>query len=196
MKTIVFAAAFAALATAATAQSPSGEPSSPQQASPQQKVSPASRQFVQKAAITDLFEIQAGQMAQQKAADAAYKEFGQKIATNHQATSEQLKSLAENVGIQPPTGLDAAHKKMIDTLQPLPSARFEAQFKTDQVQGHRRAIKLYDDYAKSGDQPELKEFAQQTLPKLQEHLKDAQALPRPTAPTVGSGGRASRQRME
>ena len=77
-----------------------------------QKVSAATKQFVQKAAITDLFEIQTGQLAQQKADIDDYKEFGQMIVNDHQQASGQLKSIAQNIqGVEVPTALDSAHQQ-------------------------------------------------------------------------------------
>jgi putative membrane protein len=158
-----------------------------------QKVSAATKQFVQKAAVTDMFEIEAGQLAQQKASSEDYKEFGQMIVNDHQQASGQLKSIAQNIqGIEVPSALDSAHQQKMTKLQSLSGAHFETQFKSDQVAGHQQAVKLFQDYSRSGDNPELKQFAQQILPKLQEHLKHAQALPKPgAAPTVGSGRSSS-----
>jgi sporulation protein YlmC with PRC-barrel domain len=45
-----------------------------------------------------------------------------------------------------------------------------------QLSGHEEAVKLFDQYSQSGDKPELKQFAQQTLPNLREHLQHVQQL--------------------
>ena len=202
MRKLLAGAAVLALTVTVHAQSPmpntSGGAPNPlaqgaQTQNQPQNVSAATRQFVQKAAITDLFEIQTGQLAQQKADTDDYKEFGQMIVNDHQQASGQLKSIAQNIqGVEVPTALDSAHQQKMTKLQSLSGARFETQFKSDQVAGHQQAVKLYQDYSRSGDNPELKQFAQQILPKLQEHLKHAQALPKPgSAPTVGSGRSSS-----
>jgi putative membrane protein len=174
MKSLILAAAFSVAATAALAQS-SMAPAQSQQG---QKVSSATQQFVQKAAITDMFEIKAGDLVQQKAQSNDYKQFGQMIKTDHTKTSDQVKSMAKNMpGLQLPTDLDSAHKSKFDKLQSLSGAQFEDQFKKDVVAGHQDAIKLFEGYAQKGDNADLKKFAQDTLPKLKEHLQHAQALP-------------------
>jgi putative membrane protein len=38
------------------------------------------------------------------------------------------------------------------------------------VPGHRSAIKLFQQYATNGQDPDIKAFAEQTLPVLKEHL--------------------------
>jgi len=45
------------------------------------------------------------------------------------------------------------------------------------VSDHEEAVALFQKEASSGTDPDLKAFAQKTLPTLQEHLKMAQALP-------------------
>jgi putative membrane protein len=183
MKTLILAAALLAFAAPASAQNAVDQtkngPKTP---------SAMTQTFVKNAAITDMFEIQAGQLAQQKADDAAYKDFAQMTITDHTKTTNDIKSM--NLGVQPPQELDATHKTKLDKLSALSGAAFERQYKTDQVQGHRQAIAEFERYAKSGDNPDLKKWAQDTLPTLKTHLQHAEALPRPqTAPTEGSGSR-------
>jgi putative membrane protein len=152
-------------------------------------VSAATKKFVTTAAMTDMFEIQAGQLAQQKADDSAYKEFAQMIVADHTKTTDQIKSMAPKLpGVQLPQALDKTHQAKIDKLGSLSGAAFERQFKTEQAQGHKQAVEMFQTYAKSGDNPDLKSWAEQTLPTLKTHLQHAEALPNPRpAPTTGSG---------
>ncbi len=197
MKKLVLAAALVALAapvraqtTAPTTASPSAPASANQSNSQQGAVSAATKKFVTNAAITDMFEIQAGQLAQQKANDSAYKDFAEMTISDHTKTTDQLKSMAPKLqGVQLPQELDKTHQAKMGKLNSLSGAAFERQYKMDQVQGHKQAIEQFQTYAKSGDNPELKSWAEQTLPALKTHLQHAEALPSPgSAPTTGSGG--------
>ncbi|HZS64295.1 MAG TPA: DUF4142 domain-containing protein [Xanthobacteraceae bacterium] len=176
----------ASYAASAQTQNPAATTSGAGQTRPTTSISKATQKFVNKAANTNMLEIQTGQLAQQKAADDAYKQFGKMIQDDHTKASEQLKSIAQNIsGLKIPAALDAGHKKNLDKLQGLSGARFETAFKAAQVKGHQQGVKLFEDYAKSGDNAELKKFAEDTLPVLQKHLQQAQALPKP------AGGPAS-----
>src|SRR4051812_24960880 len=156
MKSLIFAATLSVLATSALAQSNTMAPAAGSQAQQGQKVSPATQQFVQKAAITDMFEIKAGDLANQKADSNDYKQFGQMIKTDHTKSSDQVKSMAKNMpGLQMPADLDSAHKSKFDKLQSLNGAKFEDQFKKDVVAGHQDAIKLFESYAQKGDNADL-----------------------------------------
>jgi putative membrane protein len=104
--------------------------------------------------------------------------------------------MAKNMpGLQLPADIDSAHKAKFDKLQSLSGAQFEDQFKKDVVAGHQDAIKLFENYAQKGDNADLKKFAQDTLPKLKEHLQHAQALPKgAAAQTMGSGSGTQQKR--
>jgi putative membrane protein len=185
--------ATAMIATPAFAQS-SMKPASPSAGSSamssSQKPSAMTENFVNKAAVTDMFEIQSGKMAEDKANNAAYKDFAKMIVDDHTKTSQEMKAMEPKLGLQLPTALDAKHKKLIGKMQSESGAKFENDFKSAQVDGHKQAVKLYEDYAKKGDNADLKQFAQKTLPTLKMHLKQAQALPKGSAaPTTGSGSK-------
>jgi putative membrane protein len=182
MRKLFLAAALLALAAPALAQSapPAGH---------QAPVSSTTKQFVDTAAMTDMFEIQAGQIAQQKSTNPAYKDFAQMTIDDHTKTTGQIKSmLPQLAGVQPPQQLDKKHQALLDKLNASSGAAFERMYKADQVKGHREAVAMFERYAKRGDNPDLKKWAADTLPTLRTHLQHAEALPPSgSAPTVGSG---------
>ena len=186
MKKLVLAAALLALAAPLHAQT--AAPSAATNAE-QGSMSAETKTFVTTAAMTDMFEIQAGQFALKKADDPAFQDFAQLTIADHTKTTQQLRTMAANLrGVQLPQALDSALKQKIDQLGSLSGAAFERQYKTEQVAGHKQAVALFETYAKSGDNPELKDWAAQTLPILKMHLQHAEALPSPRpAPTTGSG---------
>lgn len=183
----VLALALALMAVPALAQTTS----SPSQAPAAGKAaSAATQKFVKNAAITDLFEIQAGKLAQDKADDPAYKDFAKMIVDDHTKTSQEMKAMEPKLGVQLPTELDAKHQGIAKKLQSASGAAFENQFRAAQIDGHKQAVKLYQDYAATGDNADLKQFAAKTLPTLKEHLQHAQNLPKGrAAPTTGSGSK-------
>jgi putative membrane protein len=140
-------------------------------------VAPTTHDFVQEAATSDMFEIQSSQLAIEKGDDRA-KAFAQQMITDHQKTTDELKSLIakDKVDVTPPTALDSASQKKLDTLKSLNDGDFEKQYKSDQVSGHKDAVSLFERYAKSGDNPALKDWAERTLPTLKHHLKMAEDL--------------------
>ena len=55
-------------------------------------------------------------------------------------------------------------------------ADFDADFMALQVDAHNDAIDLFKDYAQDGDIAQLKSFASNTLPTLEEHKTKAETL--------------------
>src|SRR3954471_18047456 len=79
---------------------------------------PSAQDFVNKVAISDMFEIQSSQIAIGKQADADTKPFAEKMIQHHQKTTSELKAVVEGsmVKLTLPATLDSEHKKMLDEL--------------------------------------------------------------------------------
>jgi putative membrane protein len=134
--------------------------------------------FVETAAISDMFEIQSSQAALEKSTRDDVKEFAQHMIDDHTKVSGEMKALLQsaNIDAQIPMDLDKKHAQQVTKMQGMSGAKFDAAYIAAQVKGHQEAVRLYQSYAQSGDNAELKQFAQTTLPSLQEHLKHAQSL--------------------
>ena len=139
---------------------------------------PATEEFVKKVAISNMFEVQASQVALDKKPDADTKPFARKMVTDHTATTKQLKSLVESgkVKVTLPTALDADHQKKLDELRGLDGKQFDQAYDQAQLQGHEEAVQLFEQYSRSGDNPDLKRWAAKTLPHLKQHLAMARKL--------------------
>lgn len=133
-------------------------------------------QFAEKAAISDQFEIQAGQLAAEKAQKAEVKALGQQMVTDHSKTSETMKALAQRKTLALPTKLDAEHQQKLDQLKGLSGSGFDSAYVKGQLEAHQTAVALFDTQSKQGQDTDLKQFAQTTLPVLKQHLQHVQSL--------------------
>jgi putative membrane protein len=97
---------------------------------------------------------------------------------DHEKTSADLKSMvsAGEVKAALPTALDSTHQGKIDKLKSLKGADFSSTYNSEQVDGHKDAVSLFERYGKGGDDPKLKEWAEKTLPNLRHHLEMAQDM--------------------
>ena len=162
------------LATAAVAQSPTA--STTPGAVPHVNVS--TTEFVKKVAISDMFEIESSRLALNKQPDADSKPFAERMVQDHQQTTVELKELVQSgkVKEQLPTELDAEHKRKIDELGKLTGREFDMAYDRAQMEAHREAVALFENYAQTGDNPDLKQWAAKTLPHLKAHLTMASQL--------------------
>ena len=134
--------------------------------------------FVQKAAMSDMYEVQAGKLAAEKGQSDVVKQFGQQMVDAHTKTTEELIGIvkSKNIKVDLPTKLDAKHQKLIDDLNSASSQDFGQMYAKQQVDGHQEAVDLFKKYASSGNDADVKQFAEKTLPTIEHHLDEAKKL--------------------
>jgi putative membrane protein len=139
-------------------------------------ISPTTADFVKEAATSDMAEIAASKLGQERG-NAKEKSFASQMITDHTKTSEELKSIAPaDAKAAIPTALDSSSQSKIDKLKDAKPDSFSSDFDSIQVSAHKDAVSLFERYAKSGEDPKLKDWAGKTLPTLQHHLEMAQDL--------------------
>jgi len=140
-------------------------------------IAPSTQDFVTKAAISDMAEIESSKLALAKT-EGKTKTFAEKMVKDHTETSTELKGLVTGGKVKAnlPGTMDAAHQAKIDKLKGLSGASFTKEYEDMQVAAHKDAVSLFERYSKSGENADLKAFAAKTLPHLQMHLKMAEDL--------------------
>lgn len=138
-------------------------------------IAPRTADFVQEAAISDMFEVQSSKLALDKL-NGADKEFANTMIADHTKTTEQLTALAKETNTPAPAAMDSAHQSMLEKLKGLSGDAFRKQYFSDQVSGHESAVSLFKRYANGGENAQIKSWASTTLPTLQHHLDMAQQI--------------------
>jgi putative membrane protein len=139
--------------------------------------SAADTDFVKKAAQAGTAEVAAGNMAVSKGQSESVKTFGQRMVTDHSKAGEELKAVATKSGLTLPSTVSSEQKAAAEKLGKMQGADFDKAYAKQMVSDHQEAVALFQKEASSGNDADLKAFAQKTLPALQEHLKMAQTLP-------------------
>jgi putative membrane protein len=129
--------------------------------------------FVKEAYIANLFEIQAGQLAAQKAQDDKAKQFARMMIEDHTMANQKLKQVAQSANIQISEQLDPVHQAKLQKMQQIPAAEFNRKYINSQVAGHWMNVLEFRHQAQNGQNEQVKQYAAQVLPKLQQHLKHA-----------------------
>jgi len=157
------------------------------------KLDKQDRNFVRQAAVGGMAEVELGKLAQQKAQSADVKQFGQRMEQDHSAANQQLMSVASGKGVDMPKQLDREHRQLRDKLAKANGAAFDREYMQAMVKDHKKDVKEFEKEAKSGKDSDVKNFAQSTLPTLQQHLQMAQDIERnmrsqaPVASRRGNG---------
>ena len=134
--------------------------------------------YVTNAALSDLYEIQSSQLAQQKSRSAAIQKFAAGMIADHTATTSQLKAalVEANVAVTPPVQLDSRRQAMIDELTRATGPAFDRAYLDQQTLAHQEAIRLHSGYATTGKNRALQNLAATTAPKIQHHLEMVKQL--------------------
>jgi len=154
---------------------PQGEPP---KATTQNTAAPdqGSIDFVQKAALSDMYEIQASKLALTKSQSKSIKDFAQMMIDAHTATTQALTPIATKLTINPPSQLDNDKQGKIDDLTKASAKDFDKKYLDQQTSAHNDALGLMKSEADNGQDADLKAFAAATLPKVQEHLDHVKSL--------------------
>jgi putative membrane protein len=132
--------------------------------------------FVKKAAQGGLAEVELGQLAAQKASTEEVRKFGQRMVDDHTKANEQLKQVAAEKNIELPQQLDAKDKAMKARLEKLSGEQFDRAYMKDMVKDHQKDVAEFQRASNVANDPAIKNFAQQSLPTLKDHLKEAQKI--------------------
>ncbi len=178
----VAAALFAVLAVlpAAHAQ-PAGAP-----------VGAADRRFMGEATSSGMVEIVLGRLAQEKAVGEPVRHLGQQLVDDHIKANEALKALAAAKGVALPTGLTAEEKAYASHVKKLKGVAFDRTYLAKMVADHQKAVALFAQASSSASDPDVKAFAQTSLPTMRSHLEMAKQASS-TAVTPPKRGTAARE---
>lgn len=129
--------------------------------------------FVDGAALSDMYEVEAGKLAAMRAHMPELKKFASDMVDAHTKTTEELKSILAKAApnVMPPSELDARHQGMLNDLKGAKDADFDGRYIAQQINAHDEALILMRGYAKDGDNADIKMFAAETQPKVQMHLE-------------------------
>jgi putative membrane protein len=139
-------------------------------------LSKSDRDFVTKAAQDGMAEVALGELASRLASNDEVKQFGQRMVDDHTKTNNELKELALKKGSTFPSEMDGKHKGLQDRLGKLSGADFDREYMRAMIKDHDSAVSLFEKQSRSGGDPELKAWAEKTLPTLREHQQLARDL--------------------
>ena len=96
------------------------------------------------------------------------------MVSSHVAVNNALDAiLRKKSAVPPPTLLKAAYSTMISSLEHEDGKTFDSDYITGQVFYQNANAALYKYEIANGVDPDLKDFAEQTLSKIEDHLQRA-----------------------
>jgi putative membrane protein len=150
-----------------------------------QELAEVDMEFATDAAQGGLKEVQLGELAQQQAESVEVQQFGQRMVDDHGMANEQLMQIAQQKGIELPQELAGDAQQLYEELQQKSGQEFDQAYMDEMVSDHEEDVETFQEYAESGQDPDLTSFAEQTLPVLQEHLELAQQTQKQISAAIG-----------
>ena len=170
--------AFAALAfgtAVANAQTPDAAAAS---STSTLQLSAVDDNFIAQANLGAPFQIASGRLAEKKGTTAAIRDYAHLMVVSHIPVVNALNAILQrkNIAAPPNTLLHSAYNAMVASLEADRGIGFDRDYVEGQVEYQKGNAALFQYEIQHGAHPELKEFAHQTLPKIEDHLYRALAL--------------------
>jgi putative membrane protein len=140
--------------------------------------SPVDFNFVAQANLGAPFQIASGRIAEEKATNANIRDYAHRMVVSHKPVVDALDAILqrERVTAPPNTLLQGAYNAMIASLKADRAATFDRDYVEGQLDYQKGNAALFRYEIQNGTDPDLKEFAQHTLPKIEDHLQRALKL--------------------
>ena len=133
----------------------------------------ATTDFIMKAAIGGMMEVQLGEMAQRNASSPAVKDFGKRMIADHTKANTELKAIADARNVQLPAMLEGKHREMMNDLGKKSGAEFDKAYMNMMVDDHNEDVDEFEKASNNLKDATVKAFVAKTLPVLKSHLEAA-----------------------
>jgi putative membrane protein len=134
------------------------------------------KQFIEDAADYGIFEVQLGEIAQERGESQGVKDFGILMVTDHGKANAELKQIAKKYNFTVSDQLDPKYKETIDRLLKLTGADFDYEYTKVMVKDHKKNSAAFKKFIGGTKNPDLKNFALKTDQVIGGHLKQAEYL--------------------
>jgi putative membrane protein len=140
------------------------------------QASPQDRLFVSRALAGGMAEVQLGQLTLQKSDNQQVKQFAQRMIDDHTKLGEQMKPVAEQIGVSVPTKISKKDKTTLAKLGTLSGSAYDQAYIKDMVKDHKQDLSEFQLEASSGQDQTVKDAASQGSQLIAQHLQMIQQI--------------------
>ena len=138
--------------------------------------SAADKMFVRKSLQGGMAEVQLGQLTLQKSSNDQVKQFAQRMIDDHTKMGDQMKPIAQQVGVEVPNHVSKKDQAVMAKLQGLSGTAYDQAYVKDMVKDHKEDLSEFQMEASNGQDPAVKDAASQGSKVIAEHLQMVQQL--------------------
>ncbi len=132
--------------------------------------------FVRKAEDGYMLEAALGERAVEQAASADVRRFAEMMAKCNTFARDRLLAIARNNDLEVHTDMDREDREALLNLSKTQGLDFDREYMNQVIKDHEDSLKLFEQMANEVTNPDLKCYAQQTIPALRRHLRMARDI--------------------
>ncbi len=136
------------------------------------------KMFLRKAAAGGMAEVQLGRLAADKAGSPDVKAFGQKMVVDHTALNNDMKPIAEQMGVMLPKKIKPADQAEYDKLSGMSGDDFDNEYLTYMVKDHHEDLREFRAEDSTVQDPTLKAAVDKGYQVIREHTRMVDKLAR------------------
>ena len=135
------------------------------------------KEFLKEAASASMLEIQLAQLGMEKLNVEELQTFAERIIQEHKRINERLQRIAVEQNIDFPETLMEEHRQKLEELREAPAERVNDKFAELMVETHQSMVESFEDKLEENIKvPPVREWTQETIDVLREHLDRAKTL--------------------
>jgi len=135
----------------------------------------ADAHFMEHVIRDGLAEIKAAEVAKGRTKRDDVKDFAKSLEKDHEDVNKNLTTLADRMKMKMPKDI-GNHQAYIDGLKAKKDADFDRTYVAGAVASHEKCVAMFEKFSGATQNADLKAFADNTLPGLRTHLKNAKDL--------------------
>lgn len=139
-------------------------------------VDEASSTFIVRVANNGMTETQLASIAEQKGTYLDVKSFAAMLYRDHSGVNQTVKDLAATKNIALPASITEEKQKEIDNLNKKTGKEIDKEFISMMIKSHKSSIESFEKAVTEVKDPEVRAFADKTLPTLRAHLDSAEKI--------------------
>jgi putative membrane protein len=144
----------------------------------QNELQDADERFVEKAALSNMTEVDFGNLVATNGGSDLVNSYGEQMVTEHNTAQQELKSSLGDADedVDWPSQLDAKHQQIKQQLMTLSGHAFDSAYMHSQVMDHQVALTLFDNAIDSAKNEQVKSYFNKYRPHIEEHLERADSI--------------------
>jgi putative membrane protein len=132
--------------------------------------------FVKNAMQGGMAEVQLGQMTLQKTNNDQVKQFAQRMIDDHTKMNDQMKPVAQQLGVDVPRQVSKKDRATMAKLDALSGPAYDQAYIKDMIKDHKQDLSDFQMEASSGQDQTVKDAASQGSKVIAQHLQMAQQM--------------------